>query len=280
MKFKIKHKTSYKFSSKVFLEPHTLKFIPKTTSHLKLESFNLDIFPKPIGLSEQFDQEGNLSHFCWFDGQTDLLTINIESVINAGQLNPFNFILYPSDYLNLPFSYSKIDSEIMKPALTALKISLPLIEYGKKIQRESGNETVQFLKNLTERIHSDFSLIHREEGDPLAPDKTFLLTRGSCRDLAWMQLHVLRNLGIACRFVSGYTFIPGNIDNFELHAWIEVYLPGAGWIGLDPSHGVFTTEQYFPVAASAHYSKSLPVTGSIRGNATSKLSTKLQIEEK
>jgi transglutaminase-like putative cysteine protease len=278
MRYRINHKTYYKFSSKVFLEPHVLRLNPKTTPHHRLESFSLNISPKPIGLSQQIDAEGNFSHFCWFDGKTDFLTLNFESVVHTRQKNPFNFILYPTNYQNLPISYSELDNEILKPTLITSKISLPLIEYGKKIQKESANETIRFLTNLTKKIHSDFSVEHRHKGNPLEPDKTFLLTKGSCRDLAWMQLQLLRTLGIACKFVSGYTYIPGDIENFELHAWIEVFLPGAGWIGLDPSHGIFTTELYFPVAASVHYSKALPVTGTIRGNASSKLSTKLLIK--
>ena len=94
-----------------------------------------------------------------------------------------------------------------------------------------------------------------------------------------MQINLLRNLGIAARFVSGYFYFEMDEPTYELHAWVEVFLPGVGWFGLDPSHGIFTGNTHFPIASSAHFTHTMPVTGGIRGSATSILKTHLKIEK-
>ena len=115
-------------------------------------------------------------------------------------------------------------------------------------------------------------------GEPFHPDKTFELKSGSCRDLSWMEIHLLRNMGIASRFVSGYFYLPLEKEGFDLHAWVEVFIPGAGWIGFDPSHGMVAGASHIPVASSAHYDNTMAVTGAVRGSASSELETKLWIE--
>ncbi len=118
----------------------------------------------------------------------------------------------------------------------------------------------------------------RLTGNPHHPNELFRLKTGSCRDFAWMQIQILRNLGFAARFVSGYFYLDAESPEFELHAWIEVFVPGAGWIGLDPSHGILAGNAHIPVASSANYQNTMPVSGTVRGEATSKLKTELQIE--
>jgi transglutaminase-like putative cysteine protease len=278
MKFKIVHKTVYRFSSEVFFEPHFLRFKPKNTPFIRVEKFNLNIVPESAGLSEQVDSENNFVHFCWFEGMKNEMTINMDMVVDSMEFNPFNFILYPEQYFNVPFTYSESLTEILRPSLKVSAISNYLIEYGKKILHESGSDTLGFLANLTRNIHSDFMLEYRHFGEPHSPEKTFQQKHGSCRDLAWMQVQLLRHLGIAARFVSGYYYIQMEKPEFELHAWIEVFLPGAGWIGFDPSHGIVAGNTHIPVASSSHFENTMPVSGSVRGKATSDLITNLFIE--
>jgi transglutaminase-like putative cysteine protease len=127
-------------------------------------------------------------------------------------------------------------------------------------------------------LHDDFKVEYRETGQPFSPNKTFKFKRGSCRDLSWLLISLLRNRGIAARFVSGYFYFDMDEPAYELHAWVEVFLPGNGWLGLDPSHGIFTGNSHFPIVSSAHYENTMPVSGGIRGSATSKLKTQLSIE--
>jgi transglutaminase-like putative cysteine protease len=278
MRLKIIHETEYQFTSEVFFEPHYLRFKPRNTPYLVPESFNLQISPEPVGISEHIDAENNLVDFCWFEGMYNKLHIRSELLCNTQLYNPFNFFLYPAMYSNLPFDYNEELKDIIQGALKVEKISSPLHEYGVKLLNESKANTVEFLTRLTRQIHDDFYVVIREKGIPLEPEITFSLKKGSCRDLAWMQIQLLRYFGIASRFVSGYYYLVVENPEFELHAWLEVFLPGAGWIGFDPSHGIIVANTHIPVASSAFYENTMSVSGSVRGNAASDLKTNLKIE--
>lgn len=278
MRFTIIHETTYEFSSEVFLEPHYLRFKPNNTIHIELESFKLNIIPSPSGLTEHIDAENNLVHLCWFEGLHKKVMIKSELLLNSMEYNPFDFILYPGEYLNLPFLYDGELQEILQPSLTGEPVDTSLLDFGRKVMDESNANTLTFLANLTRTIHSDFNLVIRELGGPNTADKTFNAKIGSCRDLAWMQIVLLRHMGFAARFVSGYYFLPLENADFELHAWIEVFLPGAGWIGFDPSHGIAAGNTHIPVASSSKPENTMAVSGTIRGDAKSTLNTKLTIK--
>lgn len=279
MKLKITHETIYEFGFEVFFEPHQLRFKPKNTPNLSIESFNLKISPTPEGISESTDIENNFFHLCWFEGLHHSLEIRSELIVNSPEYNPFNFIIYPNEYFKVPFKFSGNLKDLLQPALILEPIDGTLIEYGQNILKESSSNTVDFLIALTKKIHSDFTVHIREEGKPLDPDETFGLGRGSCRDLTWMQIQLLREMGIAARFVSGYFYPAADDPQFELHAWVEVYIPGAGWIGFDPSHGIMASNAHIPIASSAHYENAMTVAGTIRGSAASILHTNLIIDK-
>ncbi len=277
MKYKIIHETNYQFSDDVFLEPHYLRLKPQTTPANTLESFNVQVSPTPTGISEHLDAENNQVQLCWFDGMQNKFTVVAESVVAVKERNPFNFILYPAEFLEIPFQYSASLKNILSSALAILNVSDKLLKYSEEIIKNTKSNTVDFLTALTKNIHADFTVEYREVGSPFEPDKTFELKKGSCRDIAWMQIQLLRQIGIAARFVSGYFFIPDEKNEPELHGWLEAYLPGAGWIGLDPSHGILTGNAHIPVASSSNFEYTMPVTGKIRGSASSVLSTKVNI---
>jgi transglutaminase-like putative cysteine protease len=279
MRLKIVHESVYEFSSEVFFEPHQLRFKPKNTPNLSVESFNLEISPTPKGISESSDIENNFFHFCWFEGLHHKLSVKSELVVDTPAYNPFNFIIYPNEYFQVPFEFKGNLRALLYPALVTEQIDQPLTDYGQRALRESTTGTVDFLIALTKKIHEDFTVHIREEGSPLEPDDTFNLRRGSCRDLTWMQIHLLRQMGMAARFVSGYFYPAAEEPQFELHAWVEVYIPGAGWIGFDPSHGIMASNAHIPIASSAHYENAMTIAGTIRGSATSKLHSELAIEK-
>lgn len=277
MHFEISHTTEYNYSDEVFFEPHYFRFKPKSTSHMVLKDFNIQIEPEPSGLSEQTDAENNHNVFCWFDGTHQQLKIKSQSTVESQEYSPFNFLVHPSEYLRLPFEYKNKTKELLNPSLNSADISESMYCYIKAMQREYNYQSVDFLLGLTQKIHRDFNLKLRESGDPHQPDFTFKKKTGSCRDLAWMQIHMLRKLGIASRFVSGYYYVEVENPDFELHAWTEAFLPGAGWIGLDPSHGILTNVYHIPVASSAFYENTMPVSGTVRGDAKSELKNELFI---
>ncbi|MEH6710968.1 MAG: transglutaminase family protein [Paraglaciecola polaris] len=279
MNFKIIHETTYIFDDKVFLEPHYLRFRPKQTSYIDVTHFSIALKSEPEGHSVIEDEEHNVIDFCWFGKLTNTLTIEVESHVQNKAYNPFNFIIHPDAFNRIPFTYSDHQYQILFAALQKSPLTEELVEYAEAILNTSHFNTIAFLTNLTSQIHQDFNVEYREDGPPLSPDQTFKIKKGSCRDLSWMQVNLLRHYGIAARFVSGYFYFDMEKPIYELHAWVEVFIPGTGWLGFDPSHGILTGNTHFSVASSAIAENTMPVSGGIRGSATSRLVTNLTIEK-
>jgi len=279
MTFKIIHQTEYVFDSEVFLDPHYLRFNPRQTPCITVKNFSISVERKPIGHKRIRDEENNAVDFYWFDGMTEKLTIKAESILEIRPFNPFDFILNPPHFNQLPFEYFQVQRKLLYGSLQKKSISKELLEYGNSILKASNFNTVSYLTALTKQIHADFSVVYREVGAPFSPNRTFKHKKGSCRDLTWMQINLLRQQGIAARFVSGYYYFEMDEPHYELHAWVDVFLPGAGWLGIDPSYGMLTSNTHFPLAVSANPENTMPVSGGIRGSATSKLITQLSIEK-
>jgi|TARA_R110000868_G_scaffold41978_1_gene142480 transglutaminase-like putative cysteine protease len=277
--FKIIHETKYSFSEDVFLEPHYLRFRPKQTPFIDVTGFSITLKSEPEGHRVIEDEEHNVIDFCWFETLTKNFTIHVESNLQTKEYNPFNFIIHPDSFNTMPFTYSESQSQILYASLQKSVLPQELVDYANALLETAHFNTVTFITNLTIQIHKDFSVEYREDGPPLSPADTFGIKKGSCRDLSWMQINMLRNLGIAARFVSGYFYFDMEEPTYELHAWIEVFLPGTGWLGFDPSHGILTGNTHFPVASSAISENTMPVSGGIRGSATSQLVTHLRIEK-
>jgi transglutaminase-like putative cysteine protease len=271
------HTTEYLFSEPVFLEPHTFRFRPKSSKVHDNIDFRITIDPRPAGLAEQRDAEDNRILFCWFEPKTSCLKITSDSRVTVTNFNPFDFLIHPPEYLKVPFVYDPSTKDLLHHALESIVTEGSMHEYSTGILKETKRQSIPFLSALTEGIHRDFRLHSRESGPPYPPERTFRDKQGSCRDLAWLQIHMLRKHGIAARFVSGYLYLDLEDPEFELHSWVEAYLPGAGWIGLDPSHGILAGANHIPVACSVFPENTLPVSGTLRGKATSTLRHDLQI---
>lgn len=279
MNYKIIHETTYLFDGDVFLEPHYLRFRPKQTPFIDVTHFSISLKSAPQGHSIIEDEEHNTIDFCWFETLTNRLTIHVESYLETKDHNPFNFIIHPDSFNTLPFTYSEHQYQILFASLQKQALNQELLDYANTILNAAQCNTVAFVTNLTTQIHQDFIVEYRESGPPMSPNQTFKLKRGSCRDLTWMQINILRNHGIAARFVSGYFYFDMEKPIYELHAWVEVFIPGTGWLGFDPSHGMLTGNTHFSVASSAIAENTMPVSGGIRGSATSQLLTQLTIEK-
>ena len=279
MKLRIRHNTKYNYESAVFFEPHYFRFRPRSGPHLTLLSYNFSMSPQPEGTHSILDPEGNLIQLCWFSGLHPQLTVEVETEVELKEFNPFGFLIQPAEYDSFPFQYTPEILPVLKPALEHIALEKDLMLFAEQLAETSGRKTITFLSLLTKKVFETISLQIREDGPPHSPEITFGLKEGSCRDLSWMQIQILRYLGFATRFVSGYLYLDTEDPEFELHAWLEVYLPGAGWIGLDPSHGVFADRNYVAVASSVRYEHTMPVTGSVRGNAQATLVTELEIQK-
>ncbi len=280
-RLRITHDTRYSYSSSVSLTPHYFRFGLRPASYLTVENFELEIDPKPLGRRQLIDEEGNAIAFCWFAGQISEMTIRAQSTIVSHEYNPFAFLLYPASFNRLPFAYGPSRSARLAACLAPLDVSAELTAFGEAILAETSGNTLGYLSALTDRIHERCEVVYRADGAPRPGGETFALASGSCRDLSWMMIALLRTQGVAARFTSGYLYLepddPSDTPAYELHAWVEVFLPGGGWFGLDPSQGVVAGNGHLAIVSSAHYANTMPVSGGIAGDGISTLTTELEI---
>lgn len=271
MKLRITHRTIYQYTDKVFVEPQHLYFYPLSRNYLTLNNFELKIDPASSGLAQRVDAEDNLYHQCWFNDLQDKITITALIEVESEEINPFNFLL---------------EEEAKTKHTKALDIFLekdPLPEsinnWVKELMVASDDNLITFLTYLNKEINYNWDHETRYEADLIDPKACFEAKKGSCRDLSWMMINMIRNQNIPARFVSGYAFNDELGEGHELHAWIEAWVSGAGWIALDPSAGLLATNRYVPVVSSYHPSNTFPVQGSYRGSANTHLTFKVEISE-
>jgi len=282
MNLRIVHQTRYDYESPVELNPHVLFLKPLPRPHLRTTDYRLKISPVPEGLEERQSIEGNPFFQAWFSGLAESLQIDSTFEVAVRPFNPFAFIL-DHDFIaridpqaSKAFSYFDNDRILLLPSLQTTPLS-DLDAFALAVLDRAPDEPIVFLKELTASIHARWKHIIRSEENLWSPAETFAAGEGSCRDLSWMMIHMLRMQGLGARFVSGYAFNPEIDEGHELHAWVEVYLPGAGWLGVDPSLGLFADQYYIPLACSAHAHNTLPVHGNYGGTAGATLSTRLEI---
>lgn len=280
MTFKIWHHTRYLYSKEVFLEPHYLRFKPLQKSYLNLLHFHLKADPEPAGWSWVSDAENNPVTQIWFNDETRSLDIEAEIVVSINEgFNFFSFILDPLKKLEAGNSfYGPKIGVFLKPYLQT-DLSEVIKSYVEQIFQVNDGDIIASLSSLLQHIHMEWNHDLVTEPNKLDVENCFSEKAGSCRDLSWMLISMLRYAGLASRYVSGYTYNDELEDGHELHAWVETYLPGPGWIGLDPSTGLFVHENYIPVSTSFDPVNTMPVTGSFRGNANSKIETYVSIEQ-
>jgi len=266
MFLKIEHHSSYQYSENVFPEPQHLYFHPLYRPHLKLIHHELQIQPSPAGYGKRLDPENNTYTQCWFNETIEKLEVVLHMTMETSVLNQFNY--FRED--NPKTAYQEALNLYLVPNLV---LNNNIMEWVNEIE---SSEPSNFLSNLCLAINNRWSHSISNEQELLSPNSCFEMNSGSCRDLSWMMIQMLRSKNYPARYVSGYSYNP-DIIGHELHAWVEVWLPGAGWIGLDPSSGLFITEYYIPMATSYHPTNTLPIQGTFRGNATADLNTMVNI---
>jgi len=277
---KIIHNTRYTYGEPVFLETHYLKFRPLYRSYLKVNNFDLEVSPTPSGISERVDAEGNSTFQVWFSNLTGDLNVRVSIRVSVQQFNSMDFLVDPLILLNKPGSFYPHNLRHFIKPYTETEYSQKLKIFISEIITNMNGELIPSLATLLQELFENWEhQIVEDEEEPNAMI-CFDEKRGSCKDLAWMMMSMLRSAGLASRFVSGYAYNRDLDEGHELHAWVEVLLPGAGWIGMDPSSGLFTNECYIPVACSYDPANTMPVTGSFRGNQSnsSRMETDVKIE--
>lgn len=277
MMYEIRHQLNYRYSSSVSLEPHLLHLMPRTDAAQTLKDFLLRIDPEPMLINPISDALGNPAHEVWFRGTTDRLSLEAVSRVEVTRQNPFDYLLRDSS-LRLPASYPQPLLPLLQPYRYEKKEDDRVLEFTDRAAARSGKETVAFLSEICLQIHRMIRNVPRHEGNSWPAAKTLAQGRGACRDLAVLFMACCRAQGLAVRFTSGYADGAVNAGNEELHAWVEVYLEGAGWRGYDPTTGLAVCEQHIAVASSPDPQLVTPVHGSFRSNtATSSFQTRVSI---
>lgn len=266
-RYKILHRTYYNFSATVWLEPHTLRLRPREGHELRIESLTLEMTP-PATLRWHRDVEDNSVAIATFDSPANQLLINSEVVIQQYNQAPLDFLV--ADYaIDYPFAYTPNDSVLLLPYMnvaastdqdTLAEWMAPLWQSTDRIQ------TYALLQRLSVHIHQTLSYQLREESGVQTAVETLSRGTGSCRDFAFLFMEVARRWGLAARFVSGYLHTPPSTVNFgATHAWAEVYLPGAGWKGFDPTIGEIVGTHHIAVAVARLPESVPPIAGSFIG---------------
>jgi transglutaminase-like putative cysteine protease len=265
MLFEISHRIKYSYSKHVFIEPMVIRLHPRHDPSQRVDKFTMNIEPLPASITQYSDQDCNNISTVWFNGLHNSLSITASSLVEVTRVNPFNFIITEDGAFKIPVTYSKYDRLILEPYRKCRYNSSEMNEFMNSVVEESGEETITFLVKLASRINEDFQKVKRERGNPFAPDKTIARRKGACRDLAVLYMEVCRLVGLATRFVSGYCQDEESSGKDDMHAWAEVYLPGGGWCGFDPTTGLAIAERHVTVAAAADPSYASATSGAFRG---------------
>jgi transglutaminase-like putative cysteine protease len=282
--YQISHTTSYTYSQPVTLQPHVVRLRPRSNSWQTLQMFSLNVTPEPISQSQIIDLDGNNLIKLWFPSErTDLLKIHAQSQIVTHESNPFNYLIEPWAG-RLPIDYPSSLLLQLQPYLHGqeLNYAATIDPIAQKLAQEINHavvgDTLSFLNRLNQHIYETCKYLVRETGKPLSPGITWTEKQGSCRDLTVLFIETCRAIGLAARFVSGYQEGDLNSHDRHLHAWAEVYLPGAGWRGYDPTHGLAVSDRHIALVASADSKYATPISGSFNRSGTVQSTMKYDIQ--
>ena len=269
----LEHRTTYRYDSPVSLGPHVVRLRPAPQCRTPISAYSMSVTPANHFLNWQQDVFGNHLARLVFPELTTELSITVDLVADLTAINPIDFFV--EDYAErFPFAYEPALSFDLEPYVRP--VGGPVMQQWLSSvgpPPEGGLPVIEFLANLNQWVNRTVAYTVRLEAGVQSPDETLEKGIGSCRDSAWLVVAALRHLGMAARFVSGYLVQlrpdvrPGELrdgpeqDFTDLHAWAEAYVPGAGWIGLDATSGLFASEGHIPLSATPHPGHSAPITG-------------------
>jgi uncharacterized protein (DUF2126 family) len=269
----LNHVTHYKYDRLITLGPQVVRLRPAPHSRTRILSYSMRVLPARHFLNWQQDPQSNYLARLVFPEPTREFRVEIDLVAEMAVLNPFDFFVeaYAENY---PFSYQAEEAHELAPFLQPAADGARFAAYLAAIDR-TPRRTIDFLVQLNQQLQKDIRYLIRMEPGVQTPEETLATAAGSCRDTGWLLVQLLRHLGLAARFVSGYLIQlkadvksldgpSGTEQDFtDLHAWCEVYLPGAGWIGLDPTSGLMAGEGHIPLACSPEPGSAAPITGTL-----------------
>ncbi len=279
IKVALEHRTSYTFDRLVEVHPHVVRLRPAPHSRTPIEAYSLKVEPADHFINWQQDAFGNFLARLVFPNRARSLTITVGLIADMKVINPFDFFI--EDWaeqigFEYPRRWPKTSSPTCARSTRTARARGPATSrqaWVKNFSVAPGTRTIDFLVALNRAVNADVGYSVRMEPGVQTPDYTLRTGIGSCRDSAWLLVSILRQLGLAARFVSGYLVqLTSDVealdgpsgpaaDFTDLHAWAEVYIPGAGWIGLDPTSGLFAGEGHIPLSATPHPESAAPITG-------------------
>jgi uncharacterized protein (DUF2126 family)/transglutaminase-like putative cysteine protease len=269
----LNHRTQYRYDKAVSIGPQVIRLRPAPHCRTPILSYSLHVTPAGHFLNWQLDAHNNHLARVLFPDKTNEFIVEVDLVAELSPFNPFDFFLEPGveDY---PFEYAP---ELTKDLETygSVEPAGPLLQaFLEKLPRETRG-TISFLVDLNRRVRNEIEYVTRLDPGVQTSEQTLKKCMGSCRDSAWLMVQILRHLGLAARFVSGYLIqlaadesasegrSDPQIDSADFHAWAEAFLPGAGWIGMDPTSGLFAGEGHIPLVCTPNASKAAPIEGTV-----------------
>ncbi|MEM9400562.1 MAG: transglutaminase family protein, partial [Verrucomicrobiota bacterium] len=268
---KLSHLTRYRYSKPVIMGPQVVRLRPAPHCRTKIISYSFQVKPENNWVNWQQDAFSNHLARLVFPDPIKLFEISVDLVAHMEAYNPFDFFLEESAE-NYPFAYEENEAEDLKPYLRKSEMG-PLLKKWVDAVDRSEKRVIDFLVELNQKINGDLGYLIRMEPGVQTPEETLEKGCGSCRDFAWLFVNILRQLGLAARFVSGYSIQlkadvkaldgPSGVESdvCDLHAWTEVYLPGAGWVGMDATSGLFCGEGHLPLACTPEPRTAAAITG-------------------
>ena len=267
------HRSHYRYDRPVSQSPHVVRLRPAPHCRTPILSYSLRILPKKHFINWQQDPFSNYHARLVFPERTTEFLVEVDLVAEMSVYNPFDFFLEPTAE-KFPFKY---EPELLKDLGPFLETSpaTPMVKEFLATVDLKPLRTIDFLVGINQRLSREISYLIRLEPGVQTPEETLKLRSGSCRDTGWLLVELFRQLGLAARFVSGYLIqlrpdlksldgpTGAEVDFTDLHAWCEVYLPGAGWIGLDPTSGLMAGEGHIPLACTPQPSTAAAITGAI-----------------
>lgn len=267
------HVTHYKYDRPVQLGPQVVRLRPAPHCRSNVISYSLQVEPAEHFINWMQDPFANYQARLVFPEKTTEFKVTVDLVVEMAVYNPFDFFLEPQAE-NFPFKYTESQAEELAPYLVTEKPTPLLRAYLDKIDRKE-QRTIDFLVGINQQVQQDVNYLIRMEPGVQTPEETLTKGSGSCRDSGWLLVQLLRHCGLAARFVSGYLIqltpdvkaLDGpsgtTVDFTDLHAWCEVFLPGAGWIGLDATSGLLAGEGHIPLACTPTPSSAAPIEGGV-----------------
>jgi transglutaminase-like putative cysteine protease len=283
MRYRIRHTTHYTYDHPVFLQPHCLRLRPRSDGTQTLHRFEITVDPQPQMQAVELDPLGNSGLSLWFENETiPHLTVKTVAEVETHRTNPFDY-LTPLWGIQLPVDYPTSVAHALSPYRQSPlmpTIAPNVVMLAQHIFHEVHGNLSYFLTTLTQQIYDACAYGVRPQGDPLPAGVTWETKQGSCRDFTVLFMEACRAVGLAARFVSGYHEGDPDHPANDLHAWAEVYVPGGGWRGFDPTLGLAVSDRHIPLAAAAHPRQAAPVTGALREGTTARstLTTHIEIE--